>query len=174
MISTNFLTAADPMYDATPRCYLHMQADWMARTLPAQVEGAVPGETLDFFQLPAVAEENAGTVETSGELMGAFNDDPEVQAFMRYAASVERNALLASTGQWVSPNTGVDTDAYPTVLARRAAEIFSSAESVRFDASDYLPSDINQEFWSVTLAVVKDPSTLDAQLATLEALRTAS
>ncbi|MEV7972584.1 extracellular solute-binding protein [Cellulomonas sp. NPDC089187] len=173
VVSTNFLTAADPMYDDPARCDLHLQADWMARTLPAQVETSVPGQTLDFFQFPAADAANAGTVETAGELLGAFNDDPEVQALVRYAASVERNALLADTGLWISPNTGVSAEAYPTVLSQRAAEIFTGAESVRFDASDYISSDINQQFWAACLTVVKDPSALTNELNTLEQMRTA-
>jgi alpha-glucoside transport system substrate-binding protein len=173
VVSTGFLTAADPMYDEPPACSLHMQADWMSRTLPAQVEAATPVERLDFFQAPPVDPAQAGATIISGELLGAFDDSPEVQAFMRYSASVERQALLASTGLWIAPNKAVPQDAYPTELQQRAATIFSEATSVRFDASDTMPSDVNQAFWSATLTTVKDPSSLDAELEKLEQLRTA-
>ena len=59
-------------------------------------------------------------------------------------------------------------DMYPDALTRRAAEVLASVDSFRFDASDLMPGDVNQAFWSGTLDFVDNPDALSDILQTIE------
>ena len=71
-------------------------------------------------------------------------------------------------GGALSPDRKVSLDDYPDPLSRRAAEILTSAEVARFDASDLMPEAVNAAFWKGTLDYVRAPYRLDAILQTLE------
>jgi hypothetical protein len=73
---------------------------------------------------------------------------------------VERGGKLAA-------NKNVPLDVYPDELARNAGQIIASAQIVRFDASDLMPSAMNEAFWKAILDYVQDPSQLDSILSTL-------
>ncbi len=171
VVSTDFFGAALPLYADPAHCQVTLQADWLATTVPTQVEGVTYGDGIDYFPFPAVDADNTGRVEIGGELLGAFNDTPQVRAFLQYAATAERHALVAASGLWISPNRSVPTDVYPSESGQRAAEILSAATAVRFDASDLLPGDVLQAYWTAVLNYITDPSTLDAGLAAVEAVR---
>lgn len=171
VVSTDFFQAALPLYADPPRCALTLQADWLATTLPAQNTDVGYGENLSYFPFPPVDPTNAGLVEIGGEMLGAFNDTPQVRALLKYMASPERNALVAATGLWLSPNRTVPIDVYPSESGRDAARILAQAKAVRFDASDLLPGDVLQAYWTAVLDYIVDPSTLDSGLAAIEAVR---
>ena len=153
---------------------LTLQADWLGATVASQGPGTVEGESIAFFQFPAVDTANTGLIETAGEMVGAFNDRPEVRALMQYMATAESQSLLAATGSWLSPNRNVPADVYPTPARQEAAKIFTGASGVRFDASDLMPAEVNSAFWAATLKYIGDPSKLDEALAGVEKARLAN
>ena len=59
---------------------------------------------------------------------------------------------------------------YPDDLTRRAAEVLASVDSFRYDASDQMPGDVNQAFWTGTLDFVTDTSSLPTILETIESI----
>lgn len=174
VLSTDFTKGALPLWADPPRCALTLQADWLGATVASQVPGTVEGESIAFFQFPAVDTANTGLIETAGEMVGAFNDRPEVRALMQYMATAESQSLLAATGSWLSPNRNVPADVYPTPARQEAAKIFTGASGVRFDASDLMPAEVNSAFWAATLKYIGDPSKLDEALAGVEKARLAN
>ncbi|HRL79623.1 MAG TPA: ABC transporter substrate-binding protein [Propioniciclava sp.] len=174
VVSTDFIKGSLPLWADPPRCSLTLQADWLGATVTTQVPGTVEGKSVDFFMFPAVNSANSGTIETSGEMLGAFNDTPQVRALMAYAATEQSQALIATTGSWLSANKSVSLDVYPTDARRKAAQVISEAKAVRFDASDLMPSSVTQAFWSGTLTYITSPDKLDEVLGTIEAARLAA
>lgn len=174
VLSTDFTKGALPLWSNPPRCALTLQADWLGATVVSQVPGTEEGKSVAFFQFPAVNPANTGLIETAGEMVGAFNDRPEVRALVQYLATAESQALLAKTGSWLAPNRSVKVDVYPTPARQAAAKIFTSASGVRFDASDLMPADVNSAFWAATLKYIGDPSKLDEALASVEKVRLAN
>lgn len=174
VLSTEFTKAALPLWADPPRCALTLQADWLGSSVVSQVPGTAEGDSVDFFLFPPVDGANSGLVETAGEMVGAFNDRPEVRALLQYLASPESQALLASSGSWLAPNRSVPLDAYPTEARRKAAEIMSTASGVRFDASDLMPQAVNEAFWAAALQYIGDPGKLDDALQSVETARLAS
>ena len=52
-----------------------------------------------------------------------------------------------------------------------AAEVYAGAKTVRYAAQTAMPPAMSQAFLGAVMGYVKDPSTLDAELAKLEAVR---
>lgn len=172
--STDFITGALPLWSDPPRCSLTLQADWLGATVVSQVPGTAEGESVSFFMFPPVDTEHAGYIEAAGEMIGAFNDRPEVRVTMEYLAAAESQAILASSGSWLAPNKAVPLEAYPTEARRQAAAILAGASGVRFDASDLMPQAVNEAFWAATLTYISDPTKLDEALESIEQARLAN
>jgi alpha-glucoside transport system substrate-binding protein len=159
------------LYAKPPSCYLTVQADFLGNLLAQTVPGIKPGEDVAFFPFPTVQEENAGLIETSGEMIGLLKDTPQSRALMRYLATAEFGAMVAATGQWLGVNKKVRPDAYPSELSRKAAEVYAAADDVRYAAQASMPLAMETAFFKAVLDYVKHPDRLTAILAGLDRTR---
>ena len=64
----------------------------------------------------------------------------------------------------MSPNKGVDLEAYPNELVKKEADQVRNAEVFRFDGSDLLPGALGTEWPSVLQGVIKSPNNMDQLL----------
>jgi alpha-glucoside transport system substrate-binding protein len=97
-----------------------------------------------------------------------FKDTPQARALMQYLVTPEAQAIWTRRGGAISPNRQVGTDAYPDPMAAKAAQIMTSASTVRFDASDLMPEGMNNAFMRGILDYVNDPGRLTEILGTLD------
>jgi alpha-glucoside transport system substrate-binding protein len=171
VLATRTVDAGNGLFSDPQRCQLLGWGNYAAGLITAANPTVTPGENLDFFRYPAIEADYANSEMVSGHVMYAFNDTPQVRAFMRYYASPEAQALLASSGQWVVGNRDVPLDTYPNEISRRAAEQYLDSEEVVLAPVSQLPAPIVLEFYRSVVAYVQDPSSLDSVLATLEAKR---
>jgi ABC-type glycerol-3-phosphate transport system substrate-binding protein len=171
-LNTQFGNGGDCMFTDPPGCYLHHQASFMAgETGFFEVnfpDVAVSGETYDFFPMPAM---DFSGITTSADLFGMFNDTPQAASLMRYLVTVEAQSIWPSRGGAVSGNSAVPLDVYPDETSMKLAEALNSAETVRYDASDKMPADMEAAFRTAILNYVQNPGDLDNQLNTLEGVR---
>ncbi len=171
-LNTQFGNGGDCLFTDPPGCFLHHQASFMAgETGFFEVnfpDVAVSGETYDFFPMPPM-EFNG--ITTSADLFGMFNDTPQAASLMRYLVTAQAQAIWPSRGGAVSGNSAVPLDSYPDPTSMRLAEALTQAETVRYDASDKMPAEMEAAFRTAILNYVQNPSDLDNQLNTLEATR---
>ena len=174
-LNTQFGNGGDCLFSDPPGCYLHHQASFMVgpngffeQNFP---DVAVAGETYDFFPQPAM-EFNA--VTTSADLFGMFNDTPQAASLMRYLVTAEAQAIWPSLGSATSGNSAVPLDAYPDEIARRLAQSLIEAETVRYDASDKMPAEMDAAFRAAILDYVQNPENLDSILADLDETQTSA
>jgi ABC-type glycerol-3-phosphate transport system substrate-binding protein len=168
-LNTTFENGGDCLFTDPPGCFLHHQASFMAgpsgffeTNFP---DVAVAGETYDFFPMPAM---EFSAITTSADLMGMFNDTPQAASLMRYLVTAEAQAVWPSLGAAVSGNSAVPLDSYPDDTARRLAEALIDAETVRYDASDKMPAEMEAGFRTAILDYVQNPENLDSILADLD------
>ena len=136
--------AADPMFDPEPACMMQKQASFW---VPDASLGAVFGENFDFFILPGVTAAPA-PVLVSGDIAGAFNDRPEVAAFMEFLAGPDAGVGWASKGGFISPHPEFDPADYIFDVDRKVGQTILDAPSLRFDGSDLMPSVVGTDaFW---------------------------
>jgi alpha-glucoside transport system substrate-binding protein len=170
-LATSFLNGGDAMFTTPPQCYLHHQSDWFGSSIISNHPDVKPIDGINFFPFPAIKPQFGGYRESAGEMIAAFNDTPQVRAFMKYTVSPEAQSIIASSGQWLAPNKRVPASAYPTELTRQAAGYLASADGVKFDASDLMPEAMNAAFWTGVLNYLREPDKLDAYLAELDRVR---
>lgn len=135
-----------PMFDAAkPQCWLHRQAGWIPAFFP---EGKKAGTDSNFFYLPPIDPAQGKPVLGGGDVIGMFNDRPEVRAVMQYLATADAAKGWAQKGGFLSPNKSVPLDWYPSEVDRNQAEIIKNATVFRFDASDLMPAEVGTgTFW---------------------------
>lgn len=169
VINTAFGNGGDCMFAEPPECYLHHQASFITGFFEDNFpEVAVAGETYDFFPMPGI-EFNG--VTTAGDLFGMFNDTPQARSLMQYLTTPEAQQIWVERGGAISPSKEVPVDAYPDETSARFAEIIQGAETTRFDASDMMPSQMNEAFWGAVLDYVQNPGDLDTILGELDSVQ---
>ena len=147
--STGFQQAGLPVADGT--CGMHRQANFYAAQFKEK-GGLTFGEDGDVnvFYLPTMSNEFGKVLLSGGTYVVAFNDDEDTMAAMEFLASPEyanaRNE--AAKGGFLSPNSEHDTSLYADDLDRTLAELLVESETVRFDGSDNMPSEVGGgSFW---------------------------
>ncbi|HEY7451459.1 MAG TPA: ABC transporter substrate-binding protein [Candidatus Limnocylindria bacterium] len=169
VLSLNFGNGGDCLFADPAECYLHHQASFITGFFEDNFPGeAVAGETYDFFAMPGDAFDG---LTTAGDLFGMFVDTPQSQSLMQYLVTPEAQQIWVEAGGAISPNADVPLDVYPDDTSRRIAEILNNAEVVRFDASDKMPAQMNEAFWSATLDFIQNPGNLDQILSDLDAVQ---
>jgi alpha-glucoside transport system substrate-binding protein len=92
------------------------------------------------FLLPPVNADDPVAVTGGGEIVGAFSDEPAVQAFQAYLSSDTWANNRVKLGGVISANSGVDASLASSPLLEQSIEILQNPDSViRFDASDLMP-----------------------------------
>jgi alpha-glucoside transport system substrate-binding protein len=171
VLATNFANGGDAMFADPPSCYLHHQASFYGGIATANFPELEPITDIAAFPFPDVTDEHAGLRQVSGEVLGMFNDTPQSRALVGYLASVEAQTLMAQTGNWLSANSEVPIDAYPSPFTAQAAEIVQAADGIYYDASSLMPQEMNAAFTTAVLDFVADPDSLDEILIQLDEIR---
>ena len=164
IIGTDFEDGGNGLFSDPPGCIFHHQATFMTSFFETRA-GARKGE-YDFFPFPVIDDRYANSVTGGGDLFGMFNDTPQARALMEYLLTPEAQSIWVGRGGALSVNTRVDN--YPDEISRRAAQILTSAERFRFDASDLMPEQMNGAFLQAVLDFVRDQSQLDSILDHLD------
>jgi alpha-glucoside transport system substrate-binding protein len=148
--STGF--GASPVGLVHGDCVLHRQGNFAAANMVAEDASLTfgPDGDIDAFRLPDITDEFGTLMLSGGNYAVAFNDKPEVVAFMKHLASSDySNARLrANVGGFISPNANTDASLYPSDLDRQFAELLTSSDVVRFDGADLMPGEVGSgSFW---------------------------
>ena len=170
VLSTEPGSAHAGMYTDPANCLIEHWGTWTASMVLSSDTSLEPVEDIDFLPLPTVTDEYADVDGYSGTILSAFSDRPEVAALMAYLASAEHADLIAATGNWIPANSGVDASVYPNeVLANVSTEIVGADTLVLFPL-DAVSAEMYAQFNKTAAEYVQDPSTLDANLAEMDAL----
>jgi len=148
-------------------CQLALWGSWVPGLIGA---GVRPAENLDFFAVPGSNPEFATTEIFQTTVASAFNDTPTTQAFMKFIASTEAQALLASADQWPVSNKNVPSDTYDSVLLQKAADTyFGDDVTLAIGPNVMANAAVQGAFFKGVVSYLQDPSALDSVLATIQA-----
>lgn len=141
--STPFDAPAAKITEGT--CTLTRQAANFGANYDASVQIGPEGD-VNAFYLPPITEEFGQTVLGGGTFTAAFNDRPEVQAFMYYLTTPEYANERARKGAYISANRGLDPANVPIVVQQEALKTLQDPEATfRFDASDLMPAAVGAD-----------------------------
>jgi alpha-glucoside transport system substrate-binding protein len=146
--STGFAQAGLPV--AEGKCGMHRQANFYGAQF--KDKNIKLGETGDVnvFYLPTMSDKFGKVVLSGGTYVVAFNNNKATLDALEFLASKDyadaRNK--AAKGGFLSPNKKHDTSLYTDELDRTLAKILVTANPVRFDGSDNMPSEVGAgTFW---------------------------
>jgi alpha-glucoside transport system substrate-binding protein len=166
--ATNFANAGDPLFKTPPGCMFLHQASFI--TGLGGFKTATAGTDYDFFQFPDINTQYTGAVEGAGDLFGMFHDTPAAKSLMAYLVTAPAQDIWVKIGGALSANKNA-TD-YPDDISKRSAAILTNAKVFAFDASDLMPTAMNDAFWKGIVQYIKDPTQLDSILANLDTVQT--
>jgi alpha-glucoside transport system substrate-binding protein len=169
--SNNFNTAANPMFDDPPGCYMYRQGNFVAQ------EGGFPEDVIadidnivGVFPVPGDTPE-AKPVLGGGDLAGVFSQDNEAaQELVKFLASDQfgTNGYGAS-GNWISPRTDFDVSLYPTEIWQEIANIAYESTEFVFDGSDQMPGEVGSgSFWREMVAWISGGQDVQTTLSNIE------
>jgi alpha-glucoside transport system substrate-binding protein len=164
VLTTNFEKGGDPLFKNPPGCEFHHQASFI--TGLGAFKTAKSGTDYNFFPFPDIDPKYTGAIEGAGDLFGMFHDTAEAKSLMKYLVTAPAQNIWVKIGGALSANKNA-TD-YPDEIAKRSAALLTDAKIFAFDASDLMPSAMNNAFWKAILDYTKDPSKLDSILSDLD------
>ncbi len=148
MLSTFVEDAAAPMFERSPRCLMHRQAEWIRFQFPANTTYGKEGK-IDVFPLPPMGDKNQKPVLAAGDAIAIFNDRPEVLALAKYLTTNTYGEARIATGGYLSPNKMIALSKYPSFISRTIAQLWQNAKEIKIDASDLMPPEVGTgAFWT--------------------------
>ena len=162
--ATNFANAGDPLFKTPPGCLFLHQASFI--TGLGQFPKETSGTDYNFFPFPDINTQFTGAVEGAGDLFGMFHNTPAAASLMAYLVTAPAQDIWVKLGGAISANKNA-TD-YPDAISKRSADLLANAKVFVFDASDLMPTAMNNEFWADIVKYVQHPDQLDALLADLD------
>ncbi len=137
VLSIPFGEGGLPILDGT--CSLHHQASFYEGFWGDGVTVAPDGDVFAFLLPPATAGDPLA-VTGGGEIVGAFSDEPAVQAFQAFLSSDVWANNRVKLGGVISANSGLDASLASSPLLEQSIEILQDPNTTyRFDASDLMP-----------------------------------
>ncbi|SIS52441.1 ABC transporter substrate-binding protein [Paracoccus saliphilus] len=158
--STDFRDSPKGLFEYPPDCYMHRQASFIPSFFP---EGTEIGLDADFFYFPAPADGSLGQpVLGGGTLFSVFSDNQAAMAFIDFLKVPAVHEIWMAQKGFVTPHTGVNTDAYGDETLKRMGQILLDATTFRFDGSDLMPGSIGAgAFWTGMVDFVGGKSAQD-------------
>jgi len=164
-LGTAFVDSIGQVFGTNAKAELYYEGGFVGGIAVGEVNPKLkPGTDIDFFPFPTINPEFGKPLLGAGDVAVAFENNEDVQKLMEYLASPEAGTTWVSTGAIVSPNKGVELDAYPNSLVRKEAQQVREAEVFRFDGSDLLPGALGTEWPTVLQGVIKSPDNIDQLL----------
>ena len=168
-LGTGFVDGIGQVFSENPTAHMYMEGGFVGGITLSDVNPNVkPGETIDFFPFPTIDDSVGDPLVGGGDITAAFVNNEDVAKLIEYLASPEAGEIWVSTGAIVSPNKGVQADAYPNELVKKEAEQVANAQTFVFDGSDLLPGALGEDWGTLLQTVLKDPSKVDSELETFQ------
>jgi alpha-glucoside transport system substrate-binding protein len=167
VISTNFENGGDGLFTDPPRCVFHHQASFI--TGFGGFKAGAAGTDYNFFPFPDINPQYAGAVEGAGDLFGMFRDTAAARSLMKYLVTAEAQDIWVKKGGALSANKNATS--YPDDIAKRSAQVLTDAKSFVFDASDSMPTAMNDAFWRGMVELSSGSKNVDQVLADLDTVQ---
>lgn len=166
--STNFGSAANPMFKAEPGCWMYKQGSFMTGFFTESAGVKDLDKEVGVFGFPPV-EEGENPVLGGGDMAVMMTDDDPTAQVMEWLADPEIGNEAAPNSSFISPHTTFDTELYPTELTKQMADVAYNSTAFLFDGSDQMPGEVGAgSFWKEMTAWVSDQQDLDTTLENID------
>jgi alpha-glucoside transport system substrate-binding protein len=169
VVSNNFGTAMNPMFDDPPKCFLHRQGNFITQGgfLKESVRKNLD-EEVGVFQLPGTDAANKPLL-VGGDLAAAFTNDEDTKKAMEFIASPTFAFANIAASSYLSPYKEFDVNKYEDTTTQEIAKLAYGSTVARFDGSDMMPGAVGAgSFWKGMTAWVSGQKNLDESLKDIE------
>jgi alpha-glucoside transport system substrate-binding protein len=163
-IATAFGNAGDPLFASPPGCVFHHQASFI--TGFSEFKTHTAGTDYNFFPFPDIDSKYAGSVVGAGDLFGMFHGTAAAKSLMKYLVTAKAQDIWVKKGGALSANKNATS--YPDDIAKRSAGVLAGAKTFVFDASDSMPTAMNDAFFRGMVALTSGQKPVDAVLSDLD------
>jgi len=137
------------------------EADFVGGVISSSTK-AKPNSGFNTFTWPQItAGPNASAVEIGGDLLVTFNDNPAIEAFVKFLATPQAAEVWAKQGGFGTGNKNVPASIYPDAITRATEAPIGQAKSVVFDMSDEQPPSFGattgQGEWGIFQEFLRNP-----------------
>jgi alpha-glucoside transport system substrate-binding protein len=169
VVSNNYGTAINPMFDNPPKCMLHRQGNFITQKgfITEKVRPNLD-EEVGVFQLPGTDAANKPLL-VGGDLAGAFSSDEDTKKALEYIASPSFAFTNMAASSYLSPYKEFDLNKYEDTTTEEIAKLAYGSTVARFDGSDLMPGAVGAgSFWKGMTAWVSGQKSLDEALKDIE------
>jgi alpha-glucoside transport system substrate-binding protein len=167
--STNFGTAANPMFKAQPECWLYKQGSFMTGFFQESAGVQNLDEEVGVFGFPPAEAGGENPVLGGGDMAVMLTDNDATQTVMEWLADPEVGNEAAPNSSFISPHTTFDAELYPTELTKQMANVAYESTAFLFDGSDQMPGEVGAgSFWKEMTAWIADQQDLDTTLQNID------
>jgi alpha-glucoside transport system substrate-binding protein len=160
-LQTGFNQSVTNVFASPSKAAMVFEGDFV-RGVIADSTKAKPGAGFNAFAWPSITPSYASSVEIAGDLIVTFNDNPAIEAFVKYLATPAAAAVWAKQGGFGTGNHNMPTSVYPDPITRRTEAPLLTAKSVVFDMSDTQPitfgSTAGQGEWGLFQNLLANPA----------------
>jgi ABC-type glycerol-3-phosphate transport system substrate-binding protein len=135
-VQTDFPTSVNNVFQNPPKAAIVFEGDFVPGVATVK---AKPGTDYNVFAFPSIAG-SAPAVEVGGDTIVAFNDNPAIEAFMKFLGTSAAAAAWAKVGGFATANEHMPLSVYPDAITKITAGAIAKARTVVFDMSDQQPS----------------------------------
>jgi alpha-glucoside transport system substrate-binding protein len=169
ILTTPFGTAANPMVNGKPDCFLHRQGNFITSFFPDDVQADLANNVGTFVLPPVEGGFDGQPILGGGDIAAMLNNDEDVVKVMEFITSAEFGGPWAEAGGWLSPHKTFDNSQYPDEITRKIAELAQGADVFRFDGSDLMPASVGAgTFWDEMVSWVAGQKDLAAALTAID------
>jgi alpha-glucoside transport system substrate-binding protein len=182
-LTTDFDTVGKSLFTSPPGCYLDHEASFITADYVSDGPGSSasgpqlkPGTDFNFIPFPSLDSADQNNLEFGADLLGMFRNTPAARAFLAYLTTPQAQEAWTSrrNGGAISVNKDVPASSYADPVSSDMAKILANASSVRFDASDSMPSTMSNAFDNAVLEYIDDPKQLGTILLGLDQVQKAA
>jgi len=167
-LQTDFPTSASNVFIDPPKGAEIMEGDFVPGSVKTTLQ---PVTGYDVAPFPQVGD-TPNLVMGGGDIAITFEDNPAVEAFIKYLTTTQAAEIWAKVGGFASLNRGLDPSVYPSKIEETTAGVLSTASAFRYDMSDLQPAafgaTVGQGEWKIFTDFVKNPDDIDGTAAALE------
>jgi alpha-glucoside transport system substrate-binding protein len=165
-------------FTSPPKAAIVFEGDFVSGVILTSTK-AKAGTGFNVAPFPSITPgADAGAVEISGDLFVTFNDNPAIEAFMKFLATAPAAAAWAHQGGFATGNHNLSPSVFPDAIDKSNQEAVGSAKAVVFDMSDEQPasfgSTTGQGEWGIFQTFLKTPSNVSGVQKQLESAATAA
>lgn len=153
---------------ATPTCQAILWGSWVPGLIG---DTAKPGETIDFYRVPAASAAYSKSELFQATVSIGFTDKPATKAFLQWLQSTPAQAYLGSLDRWPVANKNVAASTYTSASLQKISKTYFGTSGTQLAVGpNLLASAATQTaFYKGIVTYLQKPDQLDTVLATIQA-----